>query len=242
MGSPLANARSAQVPGHTATSRAAIHDRCDDISAGVSSARAWATTAIRANSRHLCGRCSRLTWGRGRRRSLRDVQGSRAPGGRWLCAALSEGLSTIDSLGNHRRGLGFSNNCKRGAHGRPGSAPARGKGVEGDSCVTPRQTCPRPDGFWPQLAFKDSMIHEILQFTPSIAFCCVLHRCESRDICCQELFRFSKEDDTSRIGARSFSFHVPWRFLSQGWLLGPRRARPHPAYFPGLSGQHPYNV
>ncbi|CAL9140643.1 unnamed protein product, partial [Musa hybrid cultivar] len=37
---------------------------------------------------------------------------------------------------------------------------------------------------WPraQLAFKDSMVHGILQFTPGIAFRYVLHRCESRDI------------------------------------------------------------
>ena len=37
-----------------------------------------------------------------------------------------------------------------------------------------------------QLAFKDSMIRGILQFTPSIAFRYVLHRCESRDIRCRE--------------------------------------------------------
>ncbi|CAL9754875.1 unnamed protein product, partial [Musa acuminata subsp. burmannicoides] len=37
---------------------------------------------------------------------------------------------------------------------------------------------------WPraQLAFKDSMVHGILQFTPGIAFRYVLHRCETRDI------------------------------------------------------------
>lgn len=39
-----------------------------------------------------------------------------------------------------------------------------------------------------QLAFKDSMVHGILQFTPGIAFRCVLHRCESRDIRCRESF------------------------------------------------------
>lgn len=33
-----------------------------------------------------------------------------------------------------------------------------------------------------QLAFKNSMIHGILQFTLRIAFRCVLHRCESQDI------------------------------------------------------------
>ncbi|KAG6627153.1 hypothetical protein CIPAW_15G106600 [Carya illinoinensis] len=37
-----------------------------------------------------------------------------------------------------------------------------------------------------QLAFKDSMIRGILQFTSSIAFRYVLHRCESRDIRCRE--------------------------------------------------------
>jgi hypothetical protein len=41
-----------------------------------------------------------------------------------------------------------------------------------------------------QLAFKDSMIRGILQFTPSIAFRYVLHRCESRDIRCRESLWF----------------------------------------------------
>ena len=35
-----------------------------------------------------------------------------------------------------------------------------------------------------QLAFKDSMIHGILQFALHIAFRCVLHRCGSQDIRC----------------------------------------------------------
>jgi hypothetical protein len=35
-----------------------------------------------------------------------------------------------------------------------------------------------------QLAFKDSMIRGILQFTLRIAFRCVLHRCKSQDIRC----------------------------------------------------------
>ena len=39
-----------------------------------------------------------------------------------------------------------------------------------------------------QLAFKDSMVHGILQFTPSIAFRYVLHRCKSLDIRCRESF------------------------------------------------------
>jgi hypothetical protein len=44
-----------------------------------------------------------------------------------------------------------------------------------------------------QLAFKNSMVHGILQFTPSIAFCYVLHRCVSRDIRCQESFKIKKK-------------------------------------------------
>ena len=40
----------------------------------------------------------------------------------------------------------------------------------------------------PQFAFKDSMIHWILQFAWHIAFRCVLHRCENQDIQGIELF------------------------------------------------------
>ncbi|KAJ7297050.1 hypothetical protein O6H91_Y083100 [Diphasiastrum complanatum] len=45
------------------------------------------------------------------------------------------------------------------------------------------QTCPRNEPR-AQLAFKNSMIHGILQFTLRIAFRCVLHRCKSQDIRC----------------------------------------------------------
>ncbi|WZY93686.1 hypothetical protein YC2023_066015 [Brassica napus] len=41
-----------------------------------------------------------------------------------------------------------------------------------------------------QLAFNDSMVHGILQFTPSIAFCYILHRCESRDIHCRDSYAY----------------------------------------------------
>ena len=53
-----------------------------------------------------------------------------------------------------------------------------------------------------QLAFKDSMIHGILQFTPSIAFRYVLHRCESRDIRCRESFSLSMESEAPTIAHR----------------------------------------
>ncbi|WCJ18542.1 Protein TAR1 [Euphorbia peplus] len=51
MGSPLADAGSAQVPKHAETARAAFHDRCGGISAGVSKARACAAASIRVGPR-----------------------------------------------------------------------------------------------------------------------------------------------------------------------------------------------
>ena len=53
-----------------------------------------------------------------------------------------------------------------------------------------------------QLAFKDSMVHGILQFTPSIAFRYVLHRCESRDIRCRESFLLIVNDAPPPSGLR----------------------------------------
>lgn len=55
--------------------------------------------------------------------------------------------------------------------------------------LTPRQACPRPKRPRAQLAFKNSMVHGILQFTPRIAFRYVLHRCKNRDIHCRESFQ-----------------------------------------------------
>ncbi|KAK8660501.1 hypothetical protein V6N13_051427 [Hibiscus sabdariffa] len=46
MGSPQADARSTLVPKNSETARAGFHDRGDDVSTGVSKARAWAATMI----------------------------------------------------------------------------------------------------------------------------------------------------------------------------------------------------
>ena len=69
---------------------------------------------------------------------------------------------------------------------REGQSPLPASG--GLWCVTRRPGRRALDQKWTraQLAFKDSMVHGILQFTPSIAFRYVLHRCESRDIRCRE--------------------------------------------------------
>jgi hypothetical protein len=52
-------------------------------------------------------------------------------------------------------------------------------GCRGDALAEMPSVKPRA-----QLAFKDSMIRGILQFTLRIAFRCVLHRCKSQDIRC----------------------------------------------------------
>ncbi|KAK8631875.1 hypothetical protein V6N13_028652 [Hibiscus sabdariffa] len=51
MGSPQADARSTLVPKHAETAHAGFHDRGDDVSTGVSKARAWAATTIRVGPR-----------------------------------------------------------------------------------------------------------------------------------------------------------------------------------------------
>ena len=89
-----------------------------------------------------------------------------------------------------------------------------------------------------QLAFKNSMVRGILQFTPSIAFRYVLHRCESRDIRCRESFRvLSLPRHGSHVAARAdtangagwqrdvlFSsyFPIPWRDSRRGFVVRPR--------------------
>jgi len=68
-------------------------------------------------------------------------------------------------------------------HDQVRQAPRRAAGGDGEGETTLSQTClwPKPQA---QFAFKDSMIHMILQFTLGIAFRCVLHRCGSQDIRC----------------------------------------------------------
>ena len=67
----------------------------------------------------------------------------------------------------------------------PEGCPVRGAGDAIRDAQAGVPSARRPGA---QLAFKDSMVHGILQFTPSIAFRYVLHRCESRDIRCRESF------------------------------------------------------
>ena len=75
---------------------------------------------------------------------------------------------------------------------------AQQQGKRGVSIL--KQAC-SPEYQRAQGAFKDSMIHGILQFTLRIAFRCVLHRCESQEIRCQKLFSI-KVRPCKRMGSR----------------------------------------
>ncbi|KAK8544108.1 hypothetical protein V6N13_056550 [Hibiscus sabdariffa] len=72
-GEPAADARSTLVPKHAETARAGFHDRGDDVSTGVSKARAWAATN---DPRRSTPRADRRT---GSRRSTSDRGASPAP-------------------------------------------------------------------------------------------------------------------------------------------------------------------
>ena len=67
--------------------------------------------------------------------------------------------------------------------------------------MTLEQACP-PECRGAQCAFKDSMIHWILQFTLLIAFRCVLHRCQNQEIRCWKFWLFLFQ----------FRYHVIYEF------------------------------
>ena len=122
------------------------------------------------------------------------------------------------------------------AHGRPVSARARRPGAGG--AVRDAQAGV-PSAGWPraQLAFKDSMVRGILQFTPSIAFRYVLHRCESRDIRCRESCVFESLSRRGRGGAPVSASRPPPPASSFG-VLGATRAvglLPRSPAAPGLA-------
>lgn len=83
------------------------------------------------------------------------------------------------------------------------------------------------------------MVHGILQFTPSIAFRYVLHRCESRDIRCRESFVLQKKHRSPRArrgrGARGRpSIKYSLALSAPGFVSHPTRAR---ARAPGMGGR-----
>lgn len=82
---------------------------------------------------------------------------------------------------------------KREANLRPHTKHPLRDVVGGDTMRDAQADVPSTKWLRAQLAFKNSMVHGILQFTPSIAFCYVLHRCVSRDIRCRESFVITKK-------------------------------------------------
>lgn len=103
------------------------------------------------------------------------------------------------------------------------------KGVEGGDSVRDAQaSVPSARRLGAQLAFKNSMVHGILQFTPSIAFRYVLHRCESRDIRCRESFEdrislhpplVSSLSKRKWVDALDIRLFVPWRLPRLGFVF-----------------------
>nr|TKS01559.1 hypothetical protein D5086_0000171980 [Populus alba]TKS05964.1 hypothetical protein D5086_0000127920 [Populus alba] len=176
---------------------------------------------------------SRLTWGRNE--SILEFRCPRVqeiPGATGARTTVSEGLSTTARRGDRRRGLDFGPTASGSAREtsiRPRPREPRGEGATMRDTQADVPSTRRPRA---QLAFKDSMVHGILQFTPSIAFRYVLHRCESRDIRCRESFRLSPEEGappTPRLRGRAPSTQFPWRFSRRGSFAsraGRRRVPP----------------
>ena len=112
-------------------------------------------------------------------------------------------------------------------HGRPISAPDNmlpclERHGGGDAMCDAQADVPSAEWLRAQLAFKNSMVHGILQFTPSIAFCYVLHRCVSRDIRCRESFMITKNQRTvctpmtGQYRTRLLKFCFPWHMPCRG--------------------------
>lgn len=124
----------------------------------------------------------------------------------------------------------------RTRHGGPVSASAwilppsrRRWGVRSDTRRDAQAGVPSARRPRAQLAFKDSMVHGILQFTPSIAFRYVLHRCESLDIRCRESYgsttlcnNFARPLPVG--GAAALVDGVPWRPPRRGFVMPPADA------------------
>ncbi|KAI3662675.1 hypothetical protein L6452_47020 [Arctium lappa] len=111
--------------------------------------------------------------------------------------------------------------------------PHWGGVVGGDAMRDAQADVPSAEWLRAQLAFKNSMVHGILQFTPSIAFCYVLHRCVSRDIRCRESFyglmrghdpcAHRKRGNTGRA---LLKFGFPWHMPCRGFDNDPSAGSP----------------
>ncbi|KAF3969286.1 hypothetical protein CMV_006912 [Castanea mollissima] len=149
----------------------------------------------------------------------RRVRVSRARSGDGARTTGNEGRRTTDCRGARRRGLAFG----------PRPEPELGGATMRDT----QADVPSAEWLRAQLAFKNSMIRGILQFTPSIAFRYVLHRCESLDIRCRESFWIIRKTPTPgahrvrglRRGSLGFdflgAFRAGVRFAGEGREVPP---------------------
>lgn len=100
-----------------------------------------------------------------------------------------------------------------------------------------------------QLVFKNSMIYGILQFTPSIAFCYIIHWCEILNIRCRESFWTNKigwclQHTMSEAASGPFWFKFLGTFCARVQFLVRRCTSPQPrgdesrgARLPPIPGQ-----
>ncbi|KAL0745979.1 hypothetical protein Bca101_101500 [Brassica carinata] len=114
----------------------------------------------RLRQRRLAGRVIRLTWGR-----VEDFGSSRAFG-----RSGGDLASEFTTACQGAPGILSSDFGQRRAVTRETSfRPISSRGLGAAICDT-RQACPRREGLGRNLRSKTSMVHGILQFTPSIAF------------------------------------------------------------------------
>lgn len=122
-----------------------------------------------------------------------------------------------------------------GAHGRPASAQCPRSGV-GRRCVTPRQTCPRPDGFGRNLRSKTRWFtgfcnsHQVSHFaTFFIDARAEISVAESRYVIVPTSGRSPGGLRLRSPGARPF-VRVPWRVRRRVWSVSRagRRLAPPP--------------
>ncbi|KAI3485759.1 hypothetical protein L1887_50857 [Cichorium endivia] len=102
--------------------------------------------------------------------------------------------------------------------------PDKGCMVGGDAMRDAQAGVPSAGWLWAQLAFKNSMVHGILQFTPSIAFCYVLHRCVSPRYPLPRVVCDSKEATTNTHTANGTKLDASFSFVV---FLGTYRAGVH---------------
>ncbi|CAL8989044.1 unnamed protein product [Prunus brigantina] len=102
----------------------------------------------------------------------------------------NRGFATTDCRGVRRRGLGIYANRAARRTGRPSSAPRNPEGVDGGGQrrVTPRQACPRPNGFGRNLRSKTRWFTGFCNSHQVSHFATFFIDARAEDIRCRESF------------------------------------------------------